>query len=257
MELTLTDKILTACARYLMAKMKRSARTANEKGQKNGRKKRRVISVDIHYLKNLLIKNNFSCPNTGHQFVMFNTATEYKEADTSKTVNPLLLPSVDRISSDLDYIEGNIEITTLFYNNGKGNKTKEQALEVLNIKTKNMSRANATFSDDLLLYFAELDRFDLCEKYFIKPITSNSKLSKKPKKKSSTTYSYYKSKKANFDKLVVNVNDVIGKKNISDDYSTIKDLVSSKAATQLIESNTTIYALPREGSRGYTYYIDK
>jgi hypothetical protein len=139
MESILTDKILTAAARYLMSKMKSSSRTAKEKGQSNGRKKRRIISVDLHFLKNLLLENNFSCPNTGHKFVMFNTAQEYQEADTNKTVNPLLLPSADRINSDLDYVEGNIEITTLFYNNGKGNKTKEQALEALNIKINNMS----------------------------------------------------------------------------------------------------------------------
>jgi hypothetical protein len=236
--------------------MKSSARTAQEKGQENGRDVRRVISVDLHFLKNLLLKNDFSCPNTGHKFVMFNTAQEYQEADTNKTVNPLMLPSADRIDSSLDYIEDNIEITTIFYNNGKGNKTKEQALEVLNIKTKTMSIKKETFSDELLVYLAELGRFDLCEKYFTQPITQSNKIKTKVKA-SGGSYSYHKNKKAKFEKLVVHVNDVVGKKCISNEYPTIKDLIASKETTKLIESNTTIYAIPREGSRGFTYHIDK
>ena len=256
MESILTGRILMAAARYVLDKMKSSSRTAKEKGQQNGRKVRRVISVDLDYLKALLLKNNFSCPNTGHQFPMFNTAKEYKEADTNKIINPLMLPSADRIDSSLDYIEGNIEITTIFYNNGKGDKTKEQALEVLNIKTKTMSIKKETFSDELLVYLAELGRFDLCEKYFTQPIVQSNKIKTKVKVVN-TNYSYHKNKKAKFDKLVVHVNDIVGKKCISNEYANIKELVSSKATTKLIESNTTIYAVPREGSRGNLYYIDK
>ena len=256
MELILTDRILMAAARYVLDKMKSSSRTAKEKGQKNGRKVRRVISVDLDYLKALLLKNNFSCPNTGHRFPMFNTAKEYKEADTNKIINPLMLPSGDRIDSNLDYIEGNIEITTIFYNNGKGNKTKEHALEVLGIKTKTMSIKKETFSDELLVYLAELGRFDLCENYFSQPIAQSNKLKVKTSSKKSP-YSYYQNKKSKFDSLVINVNDVIGKKNISTEYGTAKNLISSKFATKLIESNTTIYAKPKEGSRGVDYFIDK
>jgi hypothetical protein len=254
MESILTDRILTAAAKYVLDKMKSSSRTAKEKGQQNGRKVRRVISVDLDYLKALLLKNNFSCPNTGVKFPMFNTAQEYKEAATKKIINPLSLPSGDRINSDLDYVEGNIEITTLFYNNGKGNKTKEQALEILNIKTKTMSSKPQTFSNELLIHFAELGRFDLCEQYFTPPNVESNKVKVTAV---SSTYSYHKNKRAKFDKLVVNVNDVLDKKCISDDYDTVKALVASKEATQLIESNTTIYALPKQGSRGFTYYIDK
>ena len=258
MESILTDRILTAAARYVLGKMKKSARTAKEKGQENGRKVRRVISVDVFYIKTILLKNNFTCPNTGHQFPMFNTAKQYKEADTNQIGNPLLLPSADRIDSSLDYIEGNIEITTIFYNNGKGNKTKEQAIEALNIKTNIMSRKKETFSDELLVYLAELGRFDLCENYFNQPIAQSNKVKvKKSTKVSSSPYSYYQTKKSKFDSLVVNVNDVIGKKNISLGYGTVKDLVSSKFATKLIESNVTIYAKPKEGSRGMDYFIDK
>jgi|694.fasta_scaffold31151_14 hypothetical protein len=270
MESILTDKILTAAARYLMSKMKSSSRTAKEKGQSNGRKKRRIISVDLHFLKNLLLENNFSCPNTGHKFVMFNTAQEYQEADTNKTVNPLLLPSADRINSDLDYVEGNIEITTLFYNNGKGNKTKEQALEALNIKINNMSNLktqNKTINKQLLDYYMDSNDFERAEAYFqyTYGISVNDNKSSKGTKLSPT----YEKNKIRANELesravAITSKDTTDKINVSalfknnKGYADKYKFAGSGMATNIL-SNTDIklYISNNIGSKGSSFFLSK
>jgi hypothetical protein len=270
MESILTDKILTAAARYLMSKMKSSSRTAKEKGQSNGRKKRRIISVDLHFLKNLLLENNFSCPNTGHKFVMFNTAQEYQEADTNKTVNPLLLPSADRINSDLDYVEGNIEITTLFYNNGKGNKTKEQALEALNIKTNNMSNLktqNKTINKQLLDYYIDSNDFERAEAYFQYTYGVSVKENKSNKgTKLSSTYEKNKIRANELESRAVPITskDTTDKINVSalfknnKGYADKYKFAGSGMATNILSNiDITLYISNNIGSKGRSFFLSK
>jgi hypothetical protein len=163
-------RILNACAGYLLYKINNSAKTAKEKGQIHGRKERLIVSITKQDIIGLLLKQNFCCSLTGIQFPMFNTQTGYKKACSINNINSLALPSADRIDSDGDYTLNNIEIVIAFYNMGKGNKSKQNAIEILNLiknKTKKMSNLKQTQSvmRELLIIYAEEGRHDLAESY--------------------------------------------------------------------------------------------
>jgi hypothetical protein len=263
-------KVLNACAGYLLGKIHNSSNPPNKRGQKHGRKEKRIVSVTKKDIINLLLKQNFCCAVSHVPFPIFNTQSGYLNASKENTINTLALPSVDRIDSKGHYTLDNIEITTTFYNTGKGAKSKQNAIEILNFiknKTKTMSNLKQTQSlnRELLIIYGEEGRYDLAEAYLggngysIKISNTTSKASSKQ-----STYEAFLEKKKQFDSLIkyVGETEVRGMKNISElkkdpnGYCNAKLLISSGLATKIISKGIILYAV-QNATRGYMFYIKK
>lgn len=113
-------------ADFILNKIKLSARTAIEKGQKYGRKKRLSVEVDLEYLINLLKQTEAKCEITK---IPFPICSDYKN---EKTISKCFFPSPDRIDSNYGYIKGNIQIVCQAINIGKNKSTQEQYMEFVN-----------------------------------------------------------------------------------------------------------------------------
>jgi uncharacterized protein (DUF934 family) len=66
------------------------SKTAKEKGQIHGRKKRLIVSITKKDIIGLLLKQNFCCSLTGIEFPTFNTQIGYKKASSMNNINSKL-----------------------------------------------------------------------------------------------------------------------------------------------------------------------
>ena len=263
-------RILNACAGYLLYKINNSAKTAKEKGQIHGRKKRLIVSITKKDIIGLLLKQNFCCSLTGIEFPTFNTQIGYKKASSMNNINSLALPSADRIDSGGDYTINNIEIVIAFYNMGKGNKSKQNAIEILNLiknKTKKMSNLKQTQSvmRELLIIYAEEGRHDLAESY----LSGNgySIQISKPKSKTTSNDTHSKNKKRLNDlksralgidtlqaaKLINLSKQFINNKGYADNFR----FAGSGIATKILNNTKIKLYVCDNVSKGVSYFMSK
>ena len=254
-------RILSACASFLLNKIHQSSKTANEKGQKHGRKKRRVVSVTKDDIIKLLIDSKFSCVRTGIPFYQFDTIYAYKKA-SSNGYNSCLLPSIDRVDSKKDYSIDNIEIVISFYNLGKGNKNVTNAMEVINL-IKNKTIMKSEINKGLLDYYIDCKDFERAEAYFESTYGVSVKKSKvitAPK----NTYQKNKSRANELESRATKITEqqannminlsklFVNGKGYADKYK----LAGSGLATQILDNpNINIYLANNIGSKGVSFYI--
>ena len=177
------DKVVDAGVGYLEAHIKLSSKTPEEKFSRTkektdsevnivyGRKIKRDICPDIkNILKGVLtdkIKEHLNPNYVGPKFLLFDKVSHYSEANKNG-YNTLFKPSVDRIDCEKDYVEGNIDIKTMYDNMGKGSKSESDFNEYNNfnklnnnkMKNQNNTPNNNTIQlkpiqDDLVKYFVD------------------------------------------------------------------------------------------------------
>lgn len=122
----------------------RKPRNCNKGGTENihnalfGRWKSNAISrqyifdVSIEYLQDILEKQNFKCGYTNIEMLCPKTYNEKREMTSS----PYLI-SLDRIDSEIGYVEGNVHFVCVWVNKAKGAYSHEMFKELL-AKFKNV-----------------------------------------------------------------------------------------------------------------------
>jgi len=91
------------------------------------------FEITIEQLQDILEKQNFKCAYTGIDMFCPKTYNEKKEMTSS----PYLI-SLDRIDSELGYIEGNVHFVCVWVNKAKGNYSHNTFKEIINtLKTYN------------------------------------------------------------------------------------------------------------------------
>jgi hypothetical protein len=118
---------------------RRKARNCNKGGTKNihnalykrwinnAKSRSYPFEVSIEYLQCLLEKQNFKCAYSGIDLL---SPTNYYER-IEMTSSPYLI-SLDRIDSNIGYIEGNVQFVCVCINKAKGTYTDEQFKEIIN-----------------------------------------------------------------------------------------------------------------------------
>jgi hypothetical protein len=100
---------------------------------KNGAKTRNYpFTISIEKLQNILENQNFKCAYTNINLLCPKTYSEKKEMTSS----PYLI-SLDRIDSELGYVEGNVHFVCVWANKAKGAYSDELFKDIL-IKLKNV-----------------------------------------------------------------------------------------------------------------------
>jgi hypothetical protein len=117
---------------------KRKPRNCNKGGTKDihnalyarwkaGAKSRNYpFKISIEYLQNILQKQNFKCAYTNIDMLCPKTYNEKREMTSS----PYLI-SLDRIDSELGYIDGNVHFVCVWVNKAKGSYSNEIFKEIL------------------------------------------------------------------------------------------------------------------------------
>jgi hypothetical protein len=177
---------LRAMASFLMGCVENSARKAEDKGQKHGRKTALPILFSTDDLYNKLIQQDGKCAISKIPFPIMLCKTDYLKARKFYGVNRLLIASVDRVDSKKPYQLDNIQIVIRFINIGKTNCSQDELTEVMeminnpptesiiykkeikikqNKNIKEMSMENIT--QKLLIYLLNSGETELAEKYFM------------------------------------------------------------------------------------------
>ncbi len=129
-------------ADYLMENIGRSAKTGLEKGRTYGRQTPISITVTKSQLINKLIKLKGKCAITNIPFPLVTNSYLYKAPHyTQFGINPMLIPSIDRIDSSKPYSIRNIQIVIRMVNMGKGMYSNEDTLAVFDMIKKPPKRA--------------------------------------------------------------------------------------------------------------------
>ncbi len=260
----ISEKTYIACAKFLLSKVKSSARSSKEKGQKYGRKQKLVVSLTIEQIVQKLKDIGFRCEITGVPFPQFETAEEYKRTMLRGDVNPYFIPSIDRIDSNIYYTLDNIQIVCGPINQAKGHGKQKDFLEFINYtKTKTM-KVNQNSTREQLLYFLVENNPNLATKYF----ESEFGVSVNVAPKQSSTYQYKKNRdgqaKSEFDKLIRAVPNVNPKMyvNISNMFRNAKGyvdnyrLITSALGTKIIKNKIEVLQT-KAPRRGHIYFISK
>lgn len=182
------NKVVNACVNYLVGCIRLSAKPPKEKFSPNkekaddgvkvvyGRTTERKISSNIkNILKEVLknkIKNHFNPYYTGPKFLLFDTASHYREAGKNG-YNTLFKPSADRIDCEGDYVDGNIDIKTMYDNKGKGGNSESDFNEYNNsnkLNNNKMKNQNNTLNNNTTQLTADEDRLI---KYFVETNSVN------------------------------------------------------------------------------------
>jgi hypothetical protein len=162
-------------AKFLFEKMEASAKNPRLRGQTMGRNEDRLVSATEDDILKLLIKYDGRCCKTNVIFPLVNCKSHCAQWKTFG-FNPMSVPSVDRIDSNIDYTPDNIQIVTLAYNKAKGEYSQFLADEYYNnpIKThkiyskqtnKNYNMTNK-IQNDLLTHLISIGEVDMAEEYF-------------------------------------------------------------------------------------------
>jgi hypothetical protein len=267
-------------AKFLFEKMKASAKNPRLRGQTLGRNKDRLVTATEDDIFKLLIKYDGRCCKTNVIFPLVNCkshCTQWKNFG----FNPMSVPSVDRIDSNIDYTPDNIQIVTLAYNKAKGEYSQFLADEYYNnpIKThkiyskqkiKNYNMANK-IQNDLLKHLISIGEVDMAEEYFksriqksemsvdstgnIQTKKTENKPTSKHKKPTHIKDDYIKNKSK---KVTQFTNDY---QNLSDLFLNqrgridVKRLTESKLATLITEKRIPVFRL--EKGKGHVYGIKK
>jgi len=166
------DKVVDATVDYLVARIQLSSKTPEEKFSRPkkktdsepnsetnigpnavyGRKTKREIDPNIeNILRRVLtnkIKKHLNPKYVGPPFLLFDKVSHYRDAGKNG-YNTLFKPSADRIDCEKDYVDGNIDIKTMFDNMGKGGKSEYdfneyKFNELNNNKMKNQNNTHNT-----------------------------------------------------------------------------------------------------------------
>jgi hypothetical protein len=141
-----------------------------------GRKTKREISPDINNILREVLTNKIRehlNPNyTGHKFLLFDKVSYYSDAKKNG-YNTLFKPSVDRIDCKKDYVDGNIDIKTIYDNKGKGGNSESDSIEYNNsnkLNNNKMKNQNNTPNNNTTQLTADEDRLI---KYFVETNSVN------------------------------------------------------------------------------------
>jgi len=172
------DEVVDATVDYLVGCIKLSAKPNDERLSPTkekpdnditvvyGRKTKREIDPNIkNILREVLtnkIKKHLNRNYTGRKFLLFHKASHYRKAGKNG-YNTLFKPSVDRINCEKDYVDGNIDIKTLYDNKGKGGNDEydfneyNNSNKLNNNKMKNQNNTHNTiqltpYQDGLIKY---------------------------------------------------------------------------------------------------------
>jgi len=102
------------------------------------KKSHRGLQCSLTYdeLYSLMEKQNWSCSKTKISFPILDR--EYKRWELVRMgINPLIMPSIDRIASDGNYTIHNIQIVIQYHNLGKTDNEDRWADEVLDLIISN------------------------------------------------------------------------------------------------------------------------
>lgn len=100
--------------------------------KQNAKSRQYIFDVSIEYLQDILEKQNFKCGYTNIEMLCPKTYNEKKEMTSS----PYLI-SLDRIDSEIGYVEGNVHFVCVWVNKAKGAYSHEMFKELL-AKFKNV-----------------------------------------------------------------------------------------------------------------------
>ena len=267
-------------AKFLFEKMEASAKNPRLRGQTLGRNKDRLVSATEDDILKLLIKYDGRCCKTNVIFPLVNCKSHCAQWKNFG-FNPMSVPSVDRIDSNIDYTPDNIQIVTLAYNKAKGEYSQFLADEYYNnpIKThkiyskqknKNYNMTNK-IQNDLLTHLISIGEVDMAEEYFKNRIQKSEMLVdstgniqiKKTKNKPTQKYKKpthikddyikNKSKKINeFTHDYENLSDLFLNQRGSID---VKRLTESKLATLITKNRIPVFYLKK--GKGCIYGIKK
>jgi len=150
------NKVVDATVDYLVGCIKLSAKPPKEKtGSPMGRKTKREIDPNIeNILRRVLtnkIKKHLNPKYVGPPFLLFDTASHYRDAGKNG-YNTLFKPSADRIDCEKDYVDGNIDIKTMFDNMGKGGKSESDFNEYKfnELNNNKMKNQNNTLNNNTI-----------------------------------------------------------------------------------------------------------
>jgi len=182
------DEVVDATVDYLVGCIKLSAKPNEERLSPTkekpdnditvvyGRKTKREIDPNIkNILKEVLtnkIKKHLNRNYTGRKFLLFHKASHYREAGKNG-YNTLFKPSVDRINCEKDYVDGNIDIKTMYDNKGKGGNDESDFNEYNNsnkLNNNKMKNQNNTPNNNTIQLTADEDRLI---KYFVETNSVN------------------------------------------------------------------------------------
>jgi len=277
---------LRAMASFLMGCVQMSARKAEEKGQKHGRKTALLILFSTEDLYNKLIQQDGKCTISKIPFPIMLCKTHYLSARKFFGVNRLLIPSVDRIDSKLPYTLDNIQIVIRFINIGKTNCSQDELNETMNLinnppkksiiykteikikQNKNIKEMNTkNLSKELLIFLLNTGEVEMAEKYFMERIKKDEpkqEVKTTPMKKEKRTLSpderkeWFENNRKFVDECEFRKIDLHSISNMSRNSKgelDVHSLFKSKVSTNVISNNIQIYAEPR--GRGYEYFIEK
>jgi len=203
------DEVVDATVDYLVGCIKLSAKPNEERLSPTkekpdnditvvyGRKTKREIDPNIkNILREVLtnkIKKHLNRNYTGRKFLLFHKASHYREAGKNG-YNTLFKPSVDRINCEKDYVDGNIDIKTMYDNKGKGGNDESDFNEYNNsnklnnnkMKNQNNTPNNNTIQltvdeDRLIKYFVETNSVNYAVMALTQLTTAQSVVTIKPK----------------------------------------------------------------------------
>jgi hypothetical protein len=265
-------------AKFLFEKMNASAKNPRLRGQTFGRNEDRLVTATEDDILKLLIKYDGRCCKTNKIFPLV-THKSHCSQWKKYGFNPLSVPSVDRIDSNLDYTPDNIQIVTLEYNKAKGEYPQSLVDEYYNnpVKThkiyskhKNYNMTNK-IQNDLLTHLISIGEVDMAEEYFknriqksemsvdstgnIQTKKTKNKPTSKDKKPTHTKDSYFKNKSK---KITQFTNDY---ENLSDLFLNqygridVKRLTESKLATLITEKRIPVFSIKK--GKGHIYGIKK
>lgn len=182
------DEVVDAGVDYLVGCIRLSAKPNEERFSPTkekpdsditvvyGRKTKREIDPNIkNILREVLtnkIKKHLNPNYTGRKFLLFHKASHYREAGKNG-YNTLFKPSVDRIDCEGDYVDGNIDIKTMYDNKGKGGNSESDFNEYNNsnkLNNNKMKNQNNTLNNNTTQLTADEDRLI---KYFVETNSVN------------------------------------------------------------------------------------
>lgn len=277
------ERCLKAMSSYLLTNIKSSARSAEDKGQRYGRKDSLLISISETDIYNLLVEQDFKCAITKIPFILFEKSCYYRKPNEYfNNINRLLIASADRINPSKPYTLQNIQIVLRFINIGKNDYTNDETKEVLEliknpneeniiytkqqtIKTKIMNKSLDSTYADVMEYFLIADKVEACVMLYEKAVRknlSNVKVKIEKINKNNDKLTPAKKRKEYFDKNTKQLDSV------DESFILIQDFIGTSgknatekaqtcaAAQKIVDNNVPVYKVKAERN-GYKHYFNK